>query len=82
MTTWAWIKETGRKPNGREEKRIILSVVLDQGWQKRLRKTKGHCYANQSHDVDSRKITLSVVLDQGQQKRLRGTKGIVMQTKS
>jgi hypothetical protein len=30
-TTWTWIEETGRKPNGREEKRKkkILSVVPD-----------------------------------------------------
>ncbi len=35
--TWAWIEETGKEPNGREEKRTTLSVVLDQGRQKRLR---------------------------------------------
>jgi hypothetical protein len=46
-TTWAWIEETGRKPNGQKEKRITLSVVLDQGRKKRLREQKGHCYANQ-----------------------------------
>ncbi len=44
-TTWTWIEETGRKPNGREEKRITLPVLLDQNQQKRLR-DKGHCYAN------------------------------------
>ena len=27
-------KETGRKPNGREEKRISLAVMLDQGLAK------------------------------------------------
>jgi hypothetical protein len=25
------VKETGRKPNGREEKRTSLAVMLDQG---------------------------------------------------
>jgi hypothetical protein len=33
-TTWIWIKETGRKPNGREEKWTSLAVMLDQGLAK------------------------------------------------
>ncbi len=39
-TTWAWIKEAGRKPNGREEKWTTLSVMLDQGQQRRLREQR------------------------------------------
>ncbi len=33
--TWLWIEETGRKPNGREEKRTSLAVMLDQGLAKK-----------------------------------------------
>ncbi len=77
--TWAWIEETGRKPNGREEKRINLAVVLDQGPAKKDT-GKGHlCKSNRdvdshkprallckpSRDVDSRKPILAVILDQG-----------------
>ncbi len=78
-TTWAWIEETGRKPNGREEKRISLAVVLDQGLAKKDT-GKGHlCKPSRdvdsrkprallckpSRDVDSRKPILAVMLDQG-----------------
>jgi hypothetical protein len=75
-TTWTWIEETGRKPNRRKEKRIILTVVLDQGQQKRLRKQRA-LLCKSSCDVDSRKLTLSVVLDQGQQKRLREQRALL-----
>jgi hypothetical protein len=40
-TTWTWIEETGRKPNGREEKQTILAVVLDQGLAKKDTGNKG-----------------------------------------
>jgi hypothetical protein len=40
-TTWAWIEETGRSQNGREEKQTTLSVVLDQGLAKKAKGTKG-----------------------------------------
>jgi hypothetical protein len=39
--TWAWIEETGKEPNGREEKWTTLSVVLDQGLAKKAQGTKG-----------------------------------------
>jgi hypothetical protein len=68
-TTWAWIEETVRKPNGREEKRTTLSVVPDQGQQKRLREQRA-LLCKPSRDEDSLKLILSVVLDQGRQKRL------------
>jgi hypothetical protein len=54
--TWAWIEETGRKPSGREEKRKTLAVMLDQGPAKKTQEN-GHCYVNQSRDVDSRKYS-------------------------
>ncbi len=63
-TTWAWIEETGKEPNGREEKRTTLLVVPDQGRQKRLREQRA-LLCKTSRDVDSRKPILSVVLDQG-----------------
>jgi hypothetical protein len=80
-TTWAWTKETGRKPNGREEKRTVLSVVLDQGRQKRLRKLRA-LLCKPSCDVDSHKPNLSVMLDQGRQKRLREQRALLCKPKS
>jgi hypothetical protein len=90
----AWIKETGRKPNGREEKRTNLSVVADQGWRKRLRGQKRALLCEPSRDVDSRKprallckpsrdvdshkLILAVVLDQGLAKKTQ-EKGHCMQ---
>ncbi len=56
-----------------------LSVMLDQGQQKRLRKQRA-LLCKSSHDVDSRKVTLSVILDQGLAKKAQETKDIVMQT--
>jgi nitrogen fixation protein FixH len=79
--TWTWIEETGKEPYGREEKQIILSVVLDQGQQKRLRKQRA-LLCKPSRDVDSRKLTLSVVLDQGRQKRLREQRALLCKPKS
>jgi hypothetical protein len=49
-----------------------LSVVLDQGRLKRLRK-KG-IVMQTNRDVDSRKLILSVVLDQGPAKKAQETK--------
>ncbi len=40
-TTWTWNKEAGRMPNGREEKRISLAVMSDQGLAKETQ-AKGH----------------------------------------
>ncbi len=40
-TTWTWIEETGKEPNGREEKRTTLTVVLDQGLAKKAQEAKG-----------------------------------------
>jgi hypothetical protein len=57
-------------------KKLTLSVVLDQGQQKRLRKQRA-LLCKTSRDVDSRKLTLSVVLDQGLAKKAQETKGIV-----
>ncbi len=62
-TTWTWIEETGRKPNGREEKRTSLTVMLDQGPAKETQ-AKGHL-CKPSRDVDSLKLVLAVMLDQG-----------------
>ncbi len=70
-----------KEPNRREEKRITLTVVLDQGQQKRLRRQRA-LLCKSSCDLDSRKLTLTVVLDQGLAKKAQETKGIVMQTKS
>jgi hypothetical protein len=50
-------------PNGREEKRISLAVMLDQGLAKETQ-AKGHL-CKPSRDVASRKIVLAVMLDQG-----------------
>ncbi len=81
--TWAWIEETGRKPNGREEKRTSQAVMLDQGPAKETQ-AKGHlCKPSRdvdsrkprallckpSRDVDSRKSILAVMLDQGLAKK-------------
>jgi hypothetical protein len=62
-TTWAWIKEAGRKPNEREEKQTSLAVMLDQGLAKETQ-AKGH-FCKPSRNVDSRKLVLAVMLDQG-----------------
>jgi hypothetical protein len=59
--TWTWTEETGRKPNGREEKRTSLAVMLGQGPANEtqakgiyanqvvmwIHANQGHCYANQ-----------------------------------
>jgi hypothetical protein len=50
-------------PNGREEKRTSLAVMLDQGLAKETQ-AKGHL-CKPSHDADSRKLVLAVMLDQG-----------------
>jgi hypothetical protein len=46
-TTWTWIKETGRKPNGREEKRTNQGHCYANQVVTRIHANQGHCYANQ-----------------------------------
>ncbi len=41
------IKETGRKPNGREEKRTNQGHCYANQAVMRIHANKGHCYANQ-----------------------------------
>ncbi len=75
------------KPSRDEDSRkLILSVMLDQGLAKKAQETKRALLCKPrallckpSRDEDSRKLTLTVVPDQGLAKKAQETKGIVMQ---
>ncbi len=44
-TTWTWIKEAGRKPSRREEKRTNQERLCKPS-RELIHANQGHCYAN------------------------------------
>ncbi len=69
-----------KEPNGREEKRKILSVVLDQGVAKKAQETKGIVMQTKSWCGFMQTKPVSHARSRSAKKAQR-TKGIVMQTK-